>query len=228
MKGRAALAGSFLFMVALLGAGFPAQAEIAARLVRVIDGDSLVVRTPEGNRIISLAGIDAPETGQPFAARTRQEVLNLTRQKTFLLRSAGIDPVGRPSAEVILPDQSSLNQKLVAAGLAWAREDSALGRRFKPLEENARREKRGLWADPKVQTPKEFRQQGRVISAPAKAPVAQNAQKDNVPFAVFVEPGHSLYHLRGCRVIRGEAFGLPLQMARENKLIPCSVCRPPF
>ena len=65
MVGR--IAGSVLLLLALAVAGMPASAEtLAGRVVGVADGDTLTVLV-SGNRQVKirLAGIDAPERGQP-------------------------------------------------------------------------------------------------------------------------------------------------------------------
>lgn len=49
------------------------QATLTGRMVRVIDGDTVgVLAAPATEVRIRLAGIDAPEKGQPYGQRARQ------------------------------------------------------------------------------------------------------------------------------------------------------------
>lgn len=57
---------------------------------------------------------------------------------------------------VLLPDGRSLNRELVAAGLAWRIKESK-SKELAKLEKDARRAKRGLWADAKPTPPWTYR-----------------------------------------------------------------------
>ncbi|ECB5086870.1 hypothetical protein ZJ96_004780 [Salmonella enterica subsp. enterica] len=62
-----------LILLLLLILAPAAQAILSGRVVRIIDGDTLVVLTaPATETRIRLAGIDAPEKGLPFGQRARQ------------------------------------------------------------------------------------------------------------------------------------------------------------
>ena len=60
----------FLFLLILAPS---VQASLTGRVVGVIDGDTVVVLTTSERTVrVRLAGIDAPEKGQPFGQRARQ------------------------------------------------------------------------------------------------------------------------------------------------------------
>jgi endonuclease YncB( thermonuclease family) len=70
------------------------------------------------------------------------------------------DRYGRTVADVILPNGRVLNQELVVAGLAWwYRQYAPHDDKLRKLEDSARREKRGLWADPNPVPPWCYRKQ---------------------------------------------------------------------
>lgn len=60
------------WIVALLFVSFNLFAEYPATVIRVIDGDTVVVITEQKKKTrIRLIDIDAPELGQPFAKKSR-------------------------------------------------------------------------------------------------------------------------------------------------------------
>jgi micrococcal nuclease len=63
---------------------------------------------------------------------------------------------------VILPDGRNLNRELVKAGLAWSyRQYARHDRELERLEAEARKAKRGLWADSNPIPPWEWRRSQR-------------------------------------------------------------------
>lgn len=62
---------------------FPALclADFSGRVVRVVDGDTVQVLTDGKMMKVRLNGIDAPESGQPFGQRSKQNLLKLAVQK---------------------------------------------------------------------------------------------------------------------------------------------------
>ncbi len=77
------------------------------------------------------------------------------------VHAAGCDRYGRLLGEVVLPNGRSLNQELVRAGYAWWFRKYSRDIRLARLEEEARQDRRGLWADAAPQAPWEYRISGR-------------------------------------------------------------------
>ena len=68
------------------------------------------------------------------------------------------DKYGRTVGDVILPDGTNLNHEFVRAGFAWWYRQYASGdRTLEALEAEARKAKRGLWADKSPIQPWEWR-----------------------------------------------------------------------
>ncbi len=104
------------------------------------------------------AGIDCPEKRQPFGNRAKQFTSNLVFAKTVTVQVMDRDRYGRTVGEVLLPDGRSLNRELVKAGFAWWYWKYAPdGETLEQLEREARRTKRGLWAEPHAVAPWEWR-----------------------------------------------------------------------
>ena len=140
---------------------FPANAE---RVVRVKDGDSLVVVSGNRQVDVRLADIDAPEYGQRRGSEARTALRSLVEGKDVQLQLHGGDAYRRIIARVFV-DGVDVNAAMVSAGLAW------VNQRFNPdpalvvFAEKARAERRGLWADAAPMPPWEWRRACRGNSA---------------------------------------------------------------
>jgi len=82
--------------------------------------------------------------------------------QTVTVQPGDRDRYERTVGDVLLRDGRSLNRELVKAGFAWwyrryAPDDETL----EQLEREARRTKRGLWADPHAVAPWEWRTRER-------------------------------------------------------------------
>lgn len=133
-------------------------ATLPARVLRVIDGDTLDARLSSGRIRVRLHGIDAPERDQPGGDAATRWLAARVADRDVQLEPVSQDQYGRMVAIVHL-DDLNLNRELVRAGHAWAyrrylrRED----RHWCALEEAARKEGIGLWAAASPRAPWEFR-----------------------------------------------------------------------
>jgi endonuclease YncB( thermonuclease family) len=66
---------------------------------------------------------------------------------------------GSTIGDVILQDGQELNKELVKEGLAWWDRKQSTNQSLGQLEDVARAEKRGLWADPHPVPPWEWKKQ---------------------------------------------------------------------
>ena len=154
---------STLLMIALLtlliAMPVHAAAPLTGRVSHVSDGDTVVVLTSGREEVkIRLHGIDCPEAKQPFGQAAKRQTLALAGRKEVTVIPMDTDRYGRTVGEVLLPDGTSLNKTLVATGYAWwyqkyAPRDAELA----ALEAEARRQRRGLWADSNPIPPWEWR-----------------------------------------------------------------------
>ena len=133
------------------------QVETEGTVVRVRDGDSIVVRRGGVGVEVRLEGVDCPELAQAFGRKAKKFTSGLVSGKTVRLSGKGRDRYDRELAEVFLPDGRSLNQELVAAGYAWWFRKYSTDRTLEALERAALRARRGLWVDPDPVPPWDFR-----------------------------------------------------------------------
>jgi micrococcal nuclease len=133
----------------------------AGRVVGVTDGDTIKVLHANQSEPVRLLGVDAPEKRQAYGDRARRFTAELAFDRTVTVHAAGRDRYGRLLGEVVLPNGRSLNQELVRAGYAWWFRKYSRDIRLARLEEEARQDRRGLWADAAPQAPWEYRISGR-------------------------------------------------------------------
>jgi endonuclease YncB( thermonuclease family) len=126
------------------------------KVVKVADGDTLTLLSGRQRLKVRLASIDAPEVrkdklqpGQPYAQQSRKALAALVAGKVVVLRCYERDRYARNICDVMLADGSTASQRQVAQGMAWANME-AQGRfmrdtRLPQLEQQARRQRLGLW-----------------------------------------------------------------------------------
>ena len=149
-----------LFVLLLLSVPASSQTDtFTGKVVSVSDGDTIsVMRTGRAVKV-RLHGIDCPEKKQPYGTRAKRFTSDMAFGMEVEIRVQTTDRYGRIVGEVILPDGLSLNKQLVYLGLAWwYRKYAPNDRTLKALEEGARAEKKGLWADKNPVPPWEWRQ----------------------------------------------------------------------
>ena len=128
-------------------------------VLRVIDGDTIVVLFEGVTTTVRLLGVDTPETVDPhksmqcFGPEASAEVKQLLDGTSVQLEAdpsqGHLDWYGRTLAYVYLPDGTLLDEFLIAQG--YGREYTyhsayKYQARFKAAQENAKREQRGLWS----------------------------------------------------------------------------------
>ncbi len=120
-----------------------------ALVVSVKDGDTIEVLSNGRATRIRLHGIDCPEKRQAFGSRAKLATAVLAFGQAVTIHPHEKDKYGRLVAEVMLSDETNVNQRLVKDGWCWwyrkyAPDDTVL----ETLETEARQTKRGLWIDP--------------------------------------------------------------------------------
>jgi endonuclease YncB( thermonuclease family) len=131
-------------------------ADYSGLVVSVLDGDTIEVLHNNRAERIRLSGIDCPEKGQAYGTRAKQAASELVLGGEVTLQTYGHDKYGRTLADVLLLDGTNVNQTLVEAGW-WYRKYASGDTVLEGLEKEARRAKKGLWADPQPVPPWEWR-----------------------------------------------------------------------
>mgnify|MGYP003574853968 CR=1 FL=1 len=118
------------------------------KIILIKDGDTYKITSNGKEKTIRLEHIDCPEKKQPYGDKAKQFAYDLCFGKTVVIRSSGkTDRNNRLIGEVILPDETNLNQEFVKQGLAWHFKRYSTDTVYARLEINAREKAIGLWSE---------------------------------------------------------------------------------
>ena len=174
---RAAIGRAVVACVLLILGGVVRAESLLGRVVGVTDGDTVtVLDAAKAQHKVRLAGIDAPEKGQPFGERSKENLSRLVFGRDVRVDWRKTDRYGRlvGTVWVVSPDMpcrdkpdcpKTLDAGLaqLTVGLAWhykkyAHEQEPQQRgQYAFAEEEARAKRVGLWKDPNPVPPWEWR-----------------------------------------------------------------------
>lgn len=143
--------------------------DLTGEVVAIADGDTLtVLDTSKTQHKIRLAGIDAPEKGQAFGTKARENLAAKFFRQTVRVEVIDVDRYHREVGRIYLGDRF-INMEMVKDGFAWRYVQYDKPGEFTAAEDDAREHRRGLWADSNPMPPWEWRKAKRA------------ARKDRVP-----------------------------------------------
>lgn len=118
--------GLFLAASVCLGQQARAGDQMRHTVLKVYDGDTILVAGPDGRKLIRLLGIDAPETskgkgkpGQPYSRKAQRHLADLILKRNVTLTAYGEDRYQRTLA-VVSYEGRDINLAMIEAGLAEA------------------------------------------------------------------------------------------------------------
>jgi endonuclease YncB( thermonuclease family) len=119
------------------------------RVVRVKDGDSILVERQDVKRVseVRLAGIDAPELGQPWGLQSRSALRKLVQGRTVRVEVTDRDRYNRLVGKVHV-GPIYVNAAMTRSGDAWAFARYLPDREIRAGHDEARAAGRGLWRLP--------------------------------------------------------------------------------
>jgi micrococcal nuclease len=194
------------------------------RVLRIVDGDTVVLDCDGRPVTVRLIGVDTPETVHP-----RKPVERFGREASAFLKAliggkpvriayepgpSHTDKYGRTLAYLYLePGSRCVNREIIARGYghAYTRYPFALMDDFRAAERDARENNLGLWAaEPTPAEP----------AATGPEPAAAG------PVPVYITRTGTKYHRAGCRYVARNGTAVPVDEAAA-RYRPCSVCDPP-
>ena len=133
------------------------SAAVMCLVVGISDGDTVKLRCGDApEEKVRLLQIDAPEKKQAFGTKAKEALSDLAYDKRVQLERSGTDRYGRTLGRLTL-DGTDLNFEMVRRGFAWCYRKYLTDDRCLAIEDDARRNGRGLWADAEPTPPWEFR-----------------------------------------------------------------------
>lgn len=93
--------------------------EFSAKVIAVLDGDTVLVLRGSQKVKIRLVNIDAPEKAQDFGMASRQSLVEMVLRKQVQINSQAIDQYGRIVAQLEVGGLK-VNEEQVRRGMAWA------------------------------------------------------------------------------------------------------------
>lgn len=117
---------------------------------------------------IRLTEIDAPESKQAFGTQSKQSLSELCFKKTVVVTDNGTDKYKRTLGRIRCEGVDA-NAEQVKRGMAWAYRQYLTDQSIADLEESAKSEKLGLWADDEPVPPWEFRHGGKATKTKGKS-----------------------------------------------------------
>lgn len=129
---------------------------LEGRVVKVYDGDTITLLDKDMQQHrIRFYGIDAPEKSQSFGKRSQENLASMIAGKMVNVDVQAEDRYGR-SVGIVYLDDVDINKRQVADGYAWAYMQYG-GEIYKNDELRAREKKLGMWVDPNIEQPSEYR-----------------------------------------------------------------------
>lgn len=144
------------------------QERINSKVVRVIDGDTLMINLNGENTRLRLIGINTPESvgereEECFGVEAKKYMEQIATGKNITLEyddSQGLtDQYGRLLAFVYLEDGQMLNRKMISDGYAYEytfMNDYKYKKSFKEAQALAKSSERGLWSKDSCNGKKQF------------------------------------------------------------------------
>lgn len=130
-----------------------------AKVIRIIDGDTMEILYQNTPIKVRLAHIDCPEkrSKQPFGTQAKTALSNLCFGQQVTLNSQNSDRYGRLIAVVNNSKKQVVNQEMIKLGMAWHFTKYSSDQTYAKLELEARRKKIGLWQENNPTPPWDWR-----------------------------------------------------------------------
>jgi micrococcal nuclease len=129
------------------------------KITKVVDGDTYFFQTANGTLKVRMFGIDAPEGNQPFGKESMEYISKYMYRDAILVVHSH-DQYKRTLGTLFV-DGQDINLLLVKGGYAWYFKRYLDDKKYAAAQDNARKNKLGLWALPKPIQPWNWRHEER-------------------------------------------------------------------
>jgi micrococcal nuclease len=147
--------------------------DFTAKVIVVLDGDTVLVLRGAQKLRIRLANIDAPEKAQEGGMASRQSLIDMVLHRWVRVSSQAVDKYGRIVGTLTLEGES-VNEEQVRRGMAWEYSNYHRNKTYIALQSEAQQARRGLWAQSDPMPPWHWRKL-HAAAAPALSATPQPA-----------------------------------------------------
>lgn len=187
--------------------------EFTAKIIAVLDGDTVLIRRDGSLVKIRLAEIDAPEKAQMFGVESSLSLSGMVLGKQVKVVSQAIDKYGRMVAHLSV-DGIDVNAEQIRRGMSWAAVGWRQSRRAPTgvplagaysnfhsnraliaLQDEAKQAPRGLWVQSNPIPPWVWRKQHPIIFLAQKTPTVSSAAVHAIAVTDNPVCGHKKYCL---------------------------------
>lgn len=209
-----------LFLLLLLNGSAYCQ-EFTAKVIAVLDGDTVLVKRAKGVVKIRMVGIDAPEKAQTFGETSKHSLSDMVMGKQVTIKSQAVDKYGRMVAAINV-NGLDVNAEQIRRGMAWENSNFHSDKTLLALQEEAKQAPRGLWALSDPTPPWDWRKQHPSIApvADAASPVATKPTASLDPncgtkkhCSEMIGCEEAKFYLASCgaKMLDGDADGVPCE-----------------
>lgn len=131
--------------------------KLKAKVIRIVDGDTLEVLFHELPVMIRLAHIDCPEKKQAFGTKAKQALSDLCFGQEIEFDFNEKDRNGRYICVIYNSKGINLNKEMIRLGMAWHFKKYSKDNSYAELENEARKNKIGLWQESNPVAPWDWR-----------------------------------------------------------------------
>lgn len=193
-----------------------------AKVIAVMDGDTLLLLRGGKPLRLRMAEIDAPEVAhstqdaQPYGEQSRQSLADMVMGKQVQVESRAVDSYGRIVAKVFV-DGLDVNAEQVRRGLAWEYTRFHANKTLMALQREAQQARRGMWAGSGNIEPSLWRKQhpstftnSTPVQHPAKKAASDCGHKGCSTFATCAD-ARAYFTRCGDKLLDGDGDGKPCE-----------------
>lgn len=130
---------------------------VSGKVIRVSDGDTILIQSGSQKIRVRMYGIDAPELKQKYGEESKKYLEKRIMDKNVDIKVINQDQYGRKVGKVFYKNKD-INLEMLETGNAWFYEYHAKHEKdYRKAFKNAKEQRLGLWKDKNPQNPRNFR-----------------------------------------------------------------------
>lgn len=134
---------------------------VSGKVIRVSDGDTILIQSGSQRIKVRMYGIDAPELKQNYGEDSKNYLEKRILNKNVDVKVINEDKYGRKVGKVFYKNKD-INLEMIKTGNAWFYEYHAKKEKeYRKASKSAQEQKLGLWKDKNPQNPRNFRLEHR-------------------------------------------------------------------